>query len=87
MYCLCVNVYCHRVTPQLQLTNISFLDYFRCHIYVKVSVITLAVGDMRSALCSDVTQGRAVNSLQTFRDNLSIPSSRLKNWIIILLDP
>ena len=24
MYCLCVNVYCHRVTAQLQLTNISY---------------------------------------------------------------
>ena len=24
MYCLCVNVYCHRVTTQLQLTNISY---------------------------------------------------------------
>ena len=23
MYCMCVNVYCHRVTTQLQLTNIS----------------------------------------------------------------
>ena len=23
-YCLCVNVYCHRVTTQLQLTNISY---------------------------------------------------------------
>ena len=23
MYCLCVNVYCHQVTTQLQLTNIS----------------------------------------------------------------
>ena len=23
MYCLCVNVYCHRVTTQLQLTNTS----------------------------------------------------------------
>jgi hypothetical protein len=23
MYCLCVNVYCHRVTTQLQLMNIS----------------------------------------------------------------
>ena len=23
MYCLCVNVYCHRMTTQLQLTNIS----------------------------------------------------------------
>ena len=24
MYCLCVNLYCHRVTTQLQLTNISY---------------------------------------------------------------
>ena len=24
VYCLCVNVYCHRVTTQLQLTNISY---------------------------------------------------------------
>ena len=24
MYCLCVNVCCHRVTTQLQLTNISY---------------------------------------------------------------
>ena len=28
MYCLCVNVYCHRATTQLQLTNISQKD---CH--------------------------------------------------------
>jgi hypothetical protein len=26
MYCLCVNVYCHRVTTQLQLTNISYIS-------------------------------------------------------------
>ena len=24
MYCLCVNAYCHRVTTQLPLTNISY---------------------------------------------------------------
>jgi len=24
MYCLCVNVYCHRVTTQLQLINVSY---------------------------------------------------------------
>ena len=33
MYCLCVNVYCHRVTTQLQLTNISY------HIYNKWYVL------------------------------------------------
>jgi len=27
MYCLCVNVYCHRVTTQLQLTNVSIYQY------------------------------------------------------------
>ena len=27
MYCLCVNVYCHRVITQLQLTNISYHIY------------------------------------------------------------
>ena len=37
MYCLCVNVYCHRVTTQLQLTNISYhiknlLCFRRCHL-------------------------------------------------------
>jgi hypothetical protein len=26
MYCLCVNVYCHRVTTQLQLRIISYQD-------------------------------------------------------------
>jgi hypothetical protein len=25
MYCLCVNVYCHRMTTQLQLINISYI--------------------------------------------------------------
>ena len=28
MYCLCVNVYCHRVTAQLQLINISIYKLF-----------------------------------------------------------
>ena len=27
MYCLCVNVYCHRVSTQLQLINISISIY------------------------------------------------------------
>ena len=25
MYCLCVNVYCHRVTTQMQFINISYI--------------------------------------------------------------
>jgi len=29
MYCLCVNVYCHRVTTQLQLINISYITLNR----------------------------------------------------------
>ena len=40
MYCLCVNVYCHRVTTQLQLTNISYhisyLSFSDCnYLYVR----------------------------------------------------
>jgi hypothetical protein len=31
MYCLCVNVHCHRVTTQLQLINISTLQWLRQH--------------------------------------------------------
>jgi len=31
MYCLCLNVYCHRVTTQLQLINISISTYNYCY--------------------------------------------------------
>ena len=31
MYCLCVNVYCHRVTTQLQLINISYHIIYTRH--------------------------------------------------------
>jgi hypothetical protein len=30
VYCLCVNVYCHRVTNQLQLINILLLLLYKC---------------------------------------------------------
>jgi hypothetical protein len=35
VYCLCVNVYCHRVTTQLQLINISYIKWhdFREKVY------------------------------------------------------
>jgi hypothetical protein len=35
MYCLCVNVYCHRVTAQLQLINILY--------HIKYGLSTLCV--------------------------------------------
>jgi hypothetical protein len=35
MYCLCVNVYCHRVSTQLQLTNIS--------VSISISILILLV--------------------------------------------
>jgi hypothetical protein len=38
MYCLCVNVYCHRVSTQLQLTNISI--YFLSKIKYNTNVFT-----------------------------------------------
>jgi hypothetical protein len=34
VYCLCVNVYCHRVTTQLQLTNISYQLSYRIISYI-----------------------------------------------------
>jgi hypothetical protein len=34
IYCLCVNVYCHRVTTHLQLINISY----RCAAFVMCSI-------------------------------------------------
>ena len=39
MYCLCVNVYCHRVTTQLQLTNIN--KYIISKYILSVSLIRL----------------------------------------------
>jgi hypothetical protein len=29
MYCSCVNVYCHRVSTQLQLTDISIISIYQ----------------------------------------------------------
>ena len=44
MYCLCVNVYCHRVTTQLQLTIISY------------PIISKPVNDVQLPLKSDKNQ-------------------------------
>ena len=41
VYCLCVNVYCHRVTTQLQLTNISYHIIY--HIPEERSLSTMKV--------------------------------------------
>ena len=40
MYCLCVNVYCHRVTTQLQLTNIPYhiISYCGNSLHVSASI-------------------------------------------------
>jgi len=42
LFCLCVNVYCHQVTTQLQLINISILYTFvptqQAHYFVTMSV-------------------------------------------------
>ena len=52
MYCLCVNVYCHRVTTQLQLTNISYLrlslasDLFLVVLPTKCIFVLFHVGHM-----------------------------------------
>ena len=52
IYCLCVNVYCHRVTTQLQLTNISYHKGMRIHqAFVNAAVncqVPLAFSNFRS---------------------------------------
>jgi hypothetical protein len=49
VYCLCVNVYCHRVTTQLQLINILLLLLYKYHQTAVVSLIQQ--GDKPSASC------------------------------------
>jgi hypothetical protein len=39
MYCLCVNVYCHRVSTQLQLANISISIYW-CSVHTSDDICT-----------------------------------------------
>jgi hypothetical protein len=36
--CLCVNVYCHRVSTQLQLTNISIKIYVLLYLGTKIGL-------------------------------------------------
>jgi len=49
MYCLCVNVYCHRVTTQLQLINISYNNiivykiYTVNYQYIMLQVVTIQI--------------------------------------------
>jgi hypothetical protein len=49
IYCLCVNVYCHRVTTQMQLINISY------HIKFRVKVCMEAVSTWEALVCTDPT--------------------------------
>jgi len=37
MYCLCVNVYCHRVTTQLQLISISYIKSVHHRIFKQIN--------------------------------------------------
>jgi hypothetical protein len=49
VYCLCVNVYCHRMTTQLQLISISY------HIYlVNDSLLLVYQRHVLSAACSRI---------------------------------
>ena len=48
VYCLCVNVYCHRVTTHLQLTNISY------HIKMDMFLGGHSPVSMQQSLCPSV---------------------------------
>jgi hypothetical protein len=50
MYCLCVNVYCHRVTTQLQLINIPYIISF-AHLTRIVHLI-----DLDLVTCNNIWQ-------------------------------
>ena len=43
VYCLCVNVYCHRVTTQLQLINISYRHMFSGSLFTDCPVLRLCI--------------------------------------------
>jgi hypothetical protein len=59
MYCLCVNVYCHRVSTQLLLTNISIYQYT----FLEISGFEMSVTFIETAckmkLCV-LVQGTAI---------------------------
>jgi hypothetical protein len=57
MYCLCVNVYCHRVTTQLQLINISSWPW-------SMDLLCAEHSEMSSNLAKSVT----LKCLSTVRD-------------------
>jgi len=41
VYCLCVNVYCHRLTTQLQSINISYISYHIIIYKVNASMVNI----------------------------------------------
>jgi hypothetical protein len=69
--CKCVLYYCQRVSTQLQLTNISNKNIYT---YIKHKIIT----HKNCALLGYYTASSRKSS-PMFRNNLSVPSSRVKS--------
>jgi hypothetical protein len=73
MQCLCVNVYCHRVTTQLQLINISKNLTGACELAVRSGIILCVcmyignvTGEQTDVVCG-VTLRSLLNRCQCFR--------------------
>jgi hypothetical protein len=82
MYCLCANVYCHRVTTQLQLINISYI--ICVHDVQTDNHILFVISGLRrhvDEICTLLGCYAAYNcsSLPTFRDKISVLFSRSRN--------
>jgi hypothetical protein len=69
MYCLCVNVlyYYHRVSTQLQLTNISYHRFLRTNSNFSIQIINLLVL-VAEAECSVCGTNRIVNLIHIMRE-------------------
>ena len=64
MYCLCVNVYCHRVTTQLQLTNILYHIKWMYSVSVQVGQLLLVIcGAWKRTYFLNLRCGGARNTL------------------------
>jgi len=70
MLFLCVNVYCHRVTTQLQLINIIIIIFHACYTllleiqlnsHVTKTQAMYVQGNMKARSCNHCSSGKAIS--------------------------
>jgi hypothetical protein len=77
MYCLCVIVYCHRVTTQLQLINISYIKYREWHKKIYRTTEKLGRGQVITGL--DRPWGFQEIQASRYQDNCHMKVVRLSS--------